>query len=102
MAMVMTVLEAPVSRQQWSVLAQTFQEWLGPQYFPPQLVQSLLVQSASDPEVWQIVAIWQSRDALEEYRRSVVMPGGVLLFRSVGADPILTIYDVVHEVPAFD
>lgn len=95
----MTVLEARVLREQWGTLEQTYRERLAPAV-PPQMVRSLLVQSANDPEVWQGLSFWRSREALEDYRRSVDTPGGVLLFRSVGAEPKLMIYDVVQEVTA--
>jgi hypothetical protein len=100
MPMVMTVLEARVPRAQWGALEQTHRERMGPERLPPPLVRTLLVQSAGDPEVWQLIALWRSREALEAYRRSVATPGGVVLFRSVGAEPRLAVYDVAQEVAA--
>lgn len=38
---------------------------------------------------------WQSREGLQEYRESVATPEGVLVFRAVGAEPTLAIFDVV-------
>src|SRR5262249_61269337 len=43
---------------------------------------------------------WRYREALEEYRRSVETPRGVLLFRVVGAEPLLMMFEVVQEVTA--
>lgn len=96
MPMVMTVLEARVPRERWAELERTYREGLGPNV-PPQMARSLLVQGARDPEVWQLLGFWRSREALDEYRRSVETPGGVLLFRGVGSEPELAIYDVVRE-----
>ena len=39
----------------------------------------------------------QSRAALEEYRKSVATPGGVMMFRSVGVEPALSIWEVVES-----
>jgi hypothetical protein len=93
--MVMTVLEAHVVTEQWEVLRQIFTEHSST--IPPQMVQSLIVQSAADPTLWQIISIWHNREALQEYRRSVETPNGILMFRSAGAEPTLTIFDVVVE-----
>ena len=39
-----------------------------------------------------------SREALAEYRRSVEVPGGILIFRSVGAEPTLSIFEVAASI----
>ncbi len=93
--MVMTVLEGHVAAEKWDALRQTYTQ--GSNRLPSQMVQTLLVQSAADPTVWQVIGIWRSRKALDEYRRSVETPGGVLMFRSVGAEPTLTILEVVAD-----
>ncbi len=90
--MVMTVLEAHVASDQWETLRKVFSE--SADHLPPQMVETLLVQGTADPTLWQGISIWRSRKALEEYRRSVETPGGVLFFRSVGAEPRLTILEV--------
>jgi hypothetical protein len=41
--------------------------------------------------------IWQSPEALEEYRSSG-MPGGVQMFRSVGAEATEEEFDVAHQM----
>ncbi len=91
--MVMTVLEAHVASGQWNAFRQLFTEKSSST--PPQMVESVLVQSTADPTLWQIIALWHSRQALEEYRQSTGTPGGVLIFRAVGANPTLTILEVV-------
>lgn len=91
-AMVMTVLEAHVEPDQWDKLREAFAA--GASHLPPQMVQTSLVQSTKDPTLWQGISVWRSREALGEYRKSVETPEGVLFFRSVGAEPQLTIYEV--------
>lgn len=90
--MVMTVLEAHVPAERWAELEQGFTQMDAE--MPSALAQGFLTQSTADPTLWRLVAVWRSRAALDEYRASGVTPGGVLLLRSVGADPSLTIFEV--------
>jgi len=91
--MVMTFLEAIVPSEKWDILRQTYAEKT--KRLPPQIVQSYLNQSSTDPTMWQIITLWHSREKLEEYRASVETPGGVLMFRMVDAEPTLLIFDVI-------
>lgn len=89
---VMTVLEARVPSERWPELVETYKN--GAARLPPQMIETFLVQSAAEPSICRITSVWQSRSALEDYRRSVDTPGGVLMFRAVGAEPQLTIWEV--------
>jgi quinol monooxygenase YgiN len=91
-AMIMTVLEAHVAQEHWTHLRQAFERDL--RGLPAQLVQSFLVQSADDPTLWRVVTNWRSREALAEYRDSVEVPAGIVMFRSAGAEPALSIFEV--------
>lgn len=92
MAMVMTVLEAHLEPEKWATLEAAYKS--GTSRVPPQMSQTFLVQSTADPTLWRGISVWKSREALEEYRRSVETPGGVLMFRAAGAEPALTLFDV--------
>lgn len=92
---VMTVLEARVARDRWDDLRGAFAQ--GQSRLPRQMAHSYLMQSEADPELWRTVAVWESRTALDEYRRSVETPGGVLFFRAAGAEPTLAIFDIVSQ-----
>ncbi len=92
---VMTVLEARVPRERWDDLRASFAQGQG--QLPRQMVHSYLMQSAADPELWRTVAVWESRAALDEYRRSVETPGGVLFFRAAGAEPTLALFEIVVQ-----
>ena len=96
--MVMTILEAHVTPENWAALRQAFQDGAG--QMPPQLLQSMLVQGASDKSIWRIISIWRSREGLEEMRRTSATPAGVLMFRSAGAEPTLSIFDVASSMAA--
>ena len=91
--MIMTVLEAHVPPENWSTLGTSYAKGL--EHMPAQMVQTFLVHSTSDATLWQGISVWQSREALDEYRKSVETPGGVLMFRSAGAEPRLSIHEVV-------
>jgi hypothetical protein len=44
--------------------------------------------------VWRIQTLWRDREALAVMRSSTTEPAAPRLFRSVGADPELTVMDV--------
>jgi quinol monooxygenase YgiN len=90
--MVMTVLEAQVSKPNWPKLTEVYSE--RSQKLPPGLVQTFLVQSRDEKAVWRIVSVWESQHALDEMRRTTETPGGFLIFRAAGAEPKLGVYDV--------
>lgn len=95
MPTVMTILTAQVPADKSSEMVSMYRE--GGKHKPPQLVQGFLVQNSEDPTRWQTVCVWQSPEALEEYRASG-MPGGVQMFRSVGAEATEEEFDVAHQM----
>ncbi len=99
-ALVMTVLEARVAPDRWAELVRLYQG--GSIRLPAQMLQTMLVQAQSDPQVWRGISVWRSRAALEEYRRSVQTPGGIAMFRAVGAEPALSIWTIGASAPVFE
>lgn len=69
---------------------------------PSQMLRSYVVQDTADRTRFRLIGVWRSRAALEEYRKSVATPGGVLLFRSVGVEPVLSIGEVAAAGPALE
>lgn len=57
------------------------------------------LQSAADQTLWRIISIWKSREALDEMRNSGETPEGVVMFRNVGAEPELSIFNVPASAP---
>lgn len=94
--MVMTVLEAHVSKENWPALEQAFQQ--GAQYKDAGLVQSFLVHSVKDSDLWRILTVWESREALEKMRSSGEIPRGVLMFRSAKAEPALSVFEIAQQI----
>ena len=96
--MVVTVLEARVAPEKTAVLQEVYQQAIG--QLEEGIVQTFLLRSSKDAESWQIVTIWQSREALEAMRRTGVTPRGVLIFRAAEADPNLMVFEVVASAAA--
>jgi quinol monooxygenase YgiN len=94
--MVMTILEARVIKENWSALEQAFKD--GSSHPEAGLEHSYLVRAAKDPDLWRILTIWSSREALDVMRRSVDTPLGVLMFRSANSEPVLSVYDIVEQI----
>ena len=93
--MILTTLEASVAAEQWQTLQQAYQA--GIEHMPPQIVQTFLVQQAKDPTKWQILTLWRSREALDEYRQAAGTPDGILWFRAAGAEPSLVVSSVIEH-----
>lgn len=94
-AVVITILEAHVELDKAPVLLAAYQKGLG--QLPPQMIQTFILQSFKDKTLWQIISVWKNRAALEEMRNSTETPEGILIFRSAGAEPQVSVFDV----PAF-
>lgn len=95
--MVLTTLEATVSPKKWNDLKKAYEDLV--RQSNPSVIQSYLVQSAEDVNVWRLMGVWRSRDELEAMRRQGT-PGGVKMFRSVGAEPAMSVFDVVATTTA--
>lgn len=95
--MVITVLEAHVGEERWHVLEDDYKKRIA--QLPPQMVQTFLLQSAMDQTLWQIISVWKSRAALDEMRNSGETPEGVVMFRNVGAEPKLSVFNVPASAP---
>lgn len=95
---VMTVLEADVPADRWGDLSEMYRR--AGEQLPSQMLHAFLVQSSTVPARWRGIAIWRSRAALEEYRRSVQTPTGIAMFQAVGAHPEVTLWDVGAAYPA--
>jgi hypothetical protein len=91
--MVTTVLQATVSEEKWNLLAEIYGREISK--LPPEIVQTSLLQGTKDRTTWLIVTVWRSREALDAMRSSGETPAGVRMFRMAGAEPGLTIFDVV-------
>ncbi|HSB66296.1 MAG TPA: antibiotic biosynthesis monooxygenase [Anaerolineales bacterium] len=94
--MIMTILEGRVAKENWPALEQVYKK--GAQEEQPGLVRSYLIHSIKESDLWRILTIWTSREALEAMRRSTETPAGVLMFRTAQSEPVLTIYEIAQEI----
>jgi len=95
--MVLTILEATVAPERAADLQAAFRNAGG--QVPAGLIRSHLVSAAADATRWRIETLWTSREALAAMRQTGT-PAGILMFRAAGAEPSLSIYDVVATIEA--
>jgi hypothetical protein len=96
MSRVLTILEAHVPQARQAELQSAYRS-AADEAFPPGLVRSALLQATTDRTLWRIETLWESREVLNAMRGTGT-PRGVLIFRAAGAEPTLTILDVLDEL----
>lgn len=94
---VITEVQAVVQADREPSLIAGFQDLLrGP--VPDGLLATDLVRGSDGS--WRIISRWRDRTALEAMRAGSDPPAAPALFRRFGAEPILTILDVVAGRPS--
>ncbi len=96
--MVMTILEGRVAKENWPALEEAYQK--GADHEEPGLVRSYLIHSMKEADLWRILTVWSSREALEAMRQSAETPLGVLMFRRAHSEPTLAVYDIAQQIAA--
>jgi hypothetical protein len=94
---VLTILEATVEPDRVAHLEAAFRGAAAD--VPAGFVRSLLVSAGGSPARWRIETLWTSREALVAMRQAGT-PAGVLMFRAAGAEPSLTVCDVIATIEA--
>jgi hypothetical protein len=92
--MIITTLDSSVPADKWDELKTGFKKMV--EAVPTQIIQSFLIQNSHEQTSWKVITIWKSKEEFIEYRKSVQtpVPEGVLLFRSVGAEPVASLFTV--------
>ena len=93
--MVMTILEGRVAKENWPTLEQAYQR--GAEHEELGLVRSYLIHALKETDLWRIITIWSSREALDAMRKSAETPTGVLMFRSAHTEPLLSVYEIAQQ-----
>jgi len=96
---IVTVLDSHVEEDKVAALQAAYAATVASGKRPPGLVRSELLRDARDPTHWRIQTWWENRQALEAMRNSGGTPAGVLMFRAAGAEPALTIFEVMDALP---
>jgi len=91
--MVMTILEAKVAADREGALKAAF-ERAQRGGLPPFMKETFLLNEDGS-DVWRIATVWNSREELGEYRRSVETPAGITMFQEAGATPTLSMNEIV-------
>jgi heme-degrading monooxygenase HmoA len=95
--MILTVLEAPVPDGGVAALRAAYAA-AGAGPLPPGLLRTALLRDAREAARWRIQTWWASREALDAMRGAGT-PAGVLMFRAAGAEPTLSVFEVVDGLP---
>jgi hypothetical protein len=93
--LIITQLEGTVPSDQWDTLKQAFEK--AAQQLPSAIEHSYLIQDRGSRDTWRVLTVWKSWEALQDYRATVETPGGMLMFQAAGAEPSLSIGDVVEH-----
>ncbi|MGQ0847849.1 MAG: antibiotic biosynthesis monooxygenase [Actinomycetota bacterium] len=99
MSRVMSVLDAQVAEDEWEGLTEGYRSIARGSEVVSPVVETFLLQSTDDRTLWRIATIWESREALDEYLRSVETPAGRLIFQGAGAEPTLSVWEVAAKAP---
>jgi len=92
---VVTIVEGKVPEDKIAEFEAAYGSVKGP--FPSGWVESRLIKSKSDSEVYRIETVWESMEVLERYRGSTQTPVAIALFQKVGVTPKVEICEVRHE-----
>ncbi len=92
--MVVTVLEGEVADDQAIKFKSIYNEAL--YNLEPGILNTYLVRDINNGKNWKIITVWNSKDDIDKMRK-LGTPKGVLMFRSVGVEPELTLLDVVES-----
>jgi hypothetical protein len=87
--MVITVLEAKVSADKQGLLTSTYESVL--KNLDPGIVETFLAADTKDASIWRIITVWENREALDAMRKSGQPPRGVIIFKTIGSDPFLSV-----------
>ncbi len=91
--MVMSVLEASVPSSKWDELKASFRH--STELLPPQICETLLIQSIDDPQHWKVVTTWHIKRHIKRVKDTLRQCGAAEIFRSIGIEPIQGLYNIV-------
>ena len=94
---VLTEVSAVVAIERQASLLAAYRDLLT-QPMPDGLVRTELLQGQDGQ--WRIQTLWRDRAALHAMRDSAEPPAAPQLFRQVGADPVLTVFEVAESHPS--
>jgi hypothetical protein len=91
--MVMSVLEANVPPAKWEELKIAFRQ--ATEIIPPQIRETILIQSLEDPRNWKIVTCWHGKRHVKVVHDEFLKCGAAEIFRSIGIEPNQGLYNIM-------
>ena len=61
---------------------------------PPGWKRSMLLRDTKEEGMYRVSTLWENRQALEEMRKSTSVPVAIALFRKVGVEPNMRIFEI--------
>lgn len=93
--MFLTILTGRVNPENWSILETSYATAI--KHCPDGLVQSFLIQSHHEPNLWKIITIWQSQEDYESAEAQRLTSPCVQMFCDAGSTPQRTRYRSVRR-----
>jgi hypothetical protein len=98
--MVMSVLEANVPPNKWEELKVSFRH--STKLLPPQICETLLVQSIDDPQLWKVVTVWHIKKHIRRVQDTMRQCGAAEIFRAIGIEPLQGIFNIIQNAHESD
>lgn len=90
---VMTVVEEKVSLSRMGEFERAYAS-IKDQVKPPGWKRSMLLRDNGEEGLYRISTLLESREALDEMRRNSRVPVAVALFRDVGVEPSVRVFEI--------
>lgn len=94
---IITFLEGEVLESRWGDLKRAYAK-VAAEKLGIMPLESFLVQRTENPNMWRIISIWKNAETLDKMRASGETPAGVLVFKTAGSEPSLSIFQVQSEI----
>jgi hypothetical protein len=91
--MVMSVLEAYVPPAKWEELKLAYRH--ATETVPPQIRETILIQSVEDPQMWKILTCWHSKRHVKVVQDQYLKCGAAEIFRSIGIEPTQGLFNIM-------
>jgi heme-degrading monooxygenase HmoA len=90
---VMTVVEGKVPASRVHEFETAYASIKGEQK-PPGWKRSMLLRDTKEQGLYRISTLWETREALDAMRKSTSVPVAIALFRNVGVEPDVRIFEI--------
>ena len=95
----LTVIEGRVPSSKAKKLEVSYRELKNNGGIPKGIIKSYLSRDSGDSENYKLVTLWESKKVFEKYRDSVEIPKGIELFKKLGINARMTLFEVAASVP---